>query len=76
MDKAVAVYGARQVGKTTLIHMIQDKFPTESIYLNCDEPEIRESLTGKTSTELQRLFGTKTLILIDEAQRIRNIGIT
>jgi predicted AAA+ superfamily ATPase len=62
MGKAVVVYGAWQAGKTSLIHMIQDKFPTEGIYLNSDEPGIRGSLTGKTSTELQRLFGTKTLI--------------
>jgi predicted AAA+ superfamily ATPase len=74
--RIVVVYGARQVGKTTLVHMLQEKFPSESIYLNCDEPDIRESLTDKTSTELRRLFGTKTLLLIDEAQRIQNIGIT
>jgi predicted AAA+ superfamily ATPase len=74
--KIVVIYGARQVGKTTLIRMIQEKYARESVYLNCDEPDIRESLREKTSTELQKLFGSKSLVLIDEAQRVKNIGVS
>lgn len=74
--KAIVIYGARQVGKTTLIRALQEKFPGDSLYLNCDEPDIRGSLSDRTSTELRRMLGTKTLILIDEAQRVRNIGLT
>jgi len=74
--KVIVIYGARQVGKTTLIRAIQEKYPAESLYLNSDEPDIRNSLSDKTSTELRRLLGTKTLILIDEAQRVKNIGLT
>lgn len=74
--KVIVIYGARQVGKTTLIRAIQEKHPEDSLYLNCDEPDIRNALSDKTSTELRRLLGTKTLILIDEAQRVRNIGLT
>jgi predicted AAA+ superfamily ATPase len=33
-------------------------------------------MNKKTSTEFRRLLGTKTLILIDEAQHFRNIGLT
>jgi predicted AAA+ superfamily ATPase len=74
--KVVVIYGARQVGKTTLIRAIQDKFAVDALYLNCDEPDIRSALSDKTSTELRRLVGNKTLILIDEAQRVKNIGLT
>ncbi len=74
--KAVVLYGARQVGKTTLIRLIQDIYSENSLYLNCDEPDIRSALSDKTSTELQRLVGSKTLVLIDEAQRVKNIGLT
>ncbi|OGO27933.1 MAG: ATPase [Chloroflexi bacterium RBG_16_54_11] len=74
--KVLVIYGARQVGKTTLVHMIQEKYLSESLYLNCDEPDIRNSLNEKTSTELKRLVGSKSLILIDEAQRVKNIGLT
>lgn len=74
--KAIVLYGARQVGKTTLIRAIQQKHAGSALFLNCDEPDIRSALSAKTSTELQRLLGTRTLILIDEAQRVKNIGLT
>ncbi len=74
--KVIVIYGARQVGKTTLIRTIQDQYPDRSLYLNCDEPDIRSALSERTSTELRLLLGSKTLILIDEAQRVKNIGLT
>ena len=74
--KAVIIYGARRVGKTTLIRALQDKFPAQSVYLNCDEPDVRTGLTGATSTALKLLAGSRKVIFIDEAQRVRNIGLT
>jgi len=74
--KIIIIYGARQVGKTTLVSNIQTKFPNESLYLNCDEPDIRLLLTDATSTKLKSIVGKKKLIIIDEAQRVKNIGIT
>jgi len=74
--KAVILYGARQVGKTTLVKKIIDDSPSKSLYLNCDEPDIRDSLAEKNSTELKQLVGDHTLIVIDEAQRVLNIGLT
>ena len=43
---------------------------------NCDEPDVRRKLAEPTSTELRAEIGDADLILIDEAQRVRNIGIT
>ena len=74
--KIIVIYGARQVGKTTLIQEIQKKYFKDSAYFNCDEPDIRMALTDKTSTELKLFFGNKKLILLDEAQRVKNIGLT
>lgn len=74
--KIIILYGARQVGKTTLIKNIQNKFPDISLYLNCDEPDIRELLTDSTSTKLRSIIGNKELVLIDEARRVKNIGLT
>lgn len=74
--KVVIIYGARQVGKTTLIKQIQSKHRHHSLYLNCDEPDLREALTDTTSTELKSLIGDKNLVFIDEAQRVKNIGLT
>jgi hypothetical protein len=69
------LYGARQTGKTTLARSILAD-NGQGIYLNCDEPDIRERLTNKSSTELFASFGTSNLVVIDEAQRVKNIGLT
>jgi len=74
--KAVILYGARQVGKTTLLRRLQKNRPEKSIYLNCDEPDIRLSLSNITSTEIKALFGKAQLVFLDEAQRVPNIGLT
>ena len=74
--KVIILYGPRQVGKTTLVKEIQKKNLSNSIYFNCDEPDIREKLENKTSTFLKELIGDKKIIIIDEAQRIKNVGIT
>ena len=74
--KIVVLYGARQVGKTTLAQRILEKYKNDSLYLNCDEPDVREGLTNKTSTELKSFIGSRRLVVIDEAQRVRNIGLT
>lgn len=74
--KAIIIYGARQVGKTTLCRAIMQNYPQDALYLNCDEPDIRQALTHKTSTELRFIVGKKKLIIIDEAQRVKDIGLT
>jgi len=76
--KIVIIYGPRQVGKTTLVKQIKEKYSDGSAYFNCDEPDIREALTNKTSTELREFLNLdrKKMIVLDEAQRVKNIGIT
>jgi hypothetical protein len=54
--KIVIIYGARQVGKTTLIKQISNHLAEKSLYLNCDEPDIRTSLTNVTSTVLKTII--------------------
>ncbi len=74
--KAIIIYGARQVGKTTLVKEVLQQYLDRGIYFNCDEPDIRVALTNKTSTELKNLIGLHDLVIIDEAQRVTNIGLT
>ncbi len=74
--KAIIIYGARQVGKTTLVMAIQNAAAVPSIFLNCDEPDVRRALSDKTSTELKMMIGNNKLVLIDEAQRVGTIGLT
>lgn len=74
--KALIIYGPRQVGKTTLVKQIIAEYAADAVYLNCDEPDIRQALTDKTSTELLAYIGQHRLVVIDEAQRVKNIGLT
>ncbi len=74
--KAIIIYGARQVGKTTLVKSLIREMKQTSLYLNCDEPDVRDSLTNKTSTQLIETIGNNKIVVIDEAQRVTNIGIT
>jgi len=75
--KIIVIYGPRQVGKTTLAKLIlQNQQRIKSAYFNCDEPDICRSLTDKTSTELKLLLGDNKLVVLDEAQRVKNIGLT
>lgn len=75
-DKAIIVIGPRQVGKTTLLQMLVSDTEHKVLVWNCDEPDVRRKLTEPTSTELKAEIGEATMILIDEAQRVKNIGIT
>jgi predicted AAA+ superfamily ATPase len=63
------------VGKTTLVKDIQTKFP-QSKYFNCDEGFVRQNLNQlENSQDLKEFFGDSSLIIIDEAQRVANIGL-
>lgn len=75
--RIVVLYGARQVGKTTLVKKILQPFlPQDGAYFNADEADIRHELIQRnTSTALHNFLGSKRLIVIDEAQRIPNIGL-
>jgi predicted AAA+ superfamily ATPase len=69
--------GPRQVGKTTLLkQLIVDMEATLVLSLNCDEPDICLLLQNVSSTQLKTLVGKHKLILIDEAQKVENIGLT
>ncbi len=73
--KAIIVVGARQVGKSTLFKMILEKHDEPTLSLNCDEPEVKEMLTQMNTQELKLLIGNNKIVMIDEAQRVENIGM-
>lgn len=74
--KAIIVIGARQVGKSTLFQMIASNKNMPILKLNCDEPEVRELFTNLNTQELKLLIGNNRIIIIDEAQRVENIGMS
>ncbi|MEI7725103.1 MAG: ATP-binding protein [Bacteroidota bacterium] len=74
--KAIILYGPRQCGKTTLIEKIASDSGFPFLYKNGDEPDTRELFSNITSTQLKSIIGNRKLLIIDEAQRIANIGLT
>ena len=75
--KVIVLIGARQVGKTTLLKSILSEYNKNEVqFWNCDESDIRSLLSNTTSTKLKQLVGNSKFIVIDEAQRVNNIGLT
>jgi len=73
-NKAILLFGPRQCGKSTLIETLLAG--RDYLYLNGDDAEVREILSGNTATKLRLITGKNTIVFIDEAQRIPNIGLT
>lgn len=74
--KAILLFGVRQVGKTTLLEHLTATRTEAVLHITGDEPDIRELLSNITSTQLKNYIGSNRIFLIDEAQRIPNIGLT
>jgi predicted AAA+ superfamily ATPase len=72
--KAIVLTGARQTGKTTLL---QNLFGgrRDTLWLNGDEPDVRALFENPSSTRLAAILGTKSCLVIDEAQRIPDVGV-
>jgi predicted AAA+ superfamily ATPase len=71
--KAIVLLGPRQVGKTTLINTCLEG--KDFLFLNGDDPEIRNLLENTGVSKLRSIIGKNSLIFIDEAQRIKDIGL-
>lgn len=74
--KILTIFGPRQVGKTTLAKKILKNHGSEKSYFNCDIPSIAQRFENPEPLLLERIVDKSKLIVIDEAQRIRNIGLT
>jgi predicted AAA+ superfamily ATPase len=71
--KAILIFGARQVGKTSLIKKIVNE--EKHIWLSGDEPDVQQLLENITSERINQLVGINRILVIDEAQMISNIGL-
>jgi len=73
--KIIHIPGPRQVGKTTLLSRISSYLENPILWLNGDETDVRTMLENPTSTQLKQIIGNNKTLIIDEAQRIQEIGI-
>ena len=72
--KAIIVMGARQVGKSTLLTaMLAGR--NDVMWLNGDDPDVQSLFSEMTSTRIRTILASSRILVVDEAQRIPDIGL-
>ncbi len=72
--KVIVLIGARQVGKTTLLkQMLRER--ENVLWLNGDEMQTQTLFENASADRLLAEFGDSKIVILDEAQRIKNIGL-
>ena len=72
--KSIILFGARQTGKTTLL---KELFSGKDnvLWLNGDDLDTHTLFETTSATRLRANFANYKFIIVDEAQRIKNIGL-
>jgi len=72
--KVIVLTGARRTGKTFLIREIMQNLNRPHLYLNGEDYTTALKLQNKGLDEYRNLIGENKFLIIDEAQKIENIG--
>lgn len=73
--KVAVVYGPRRTGKTTLVSRLAEEAGSRAMLASAEDISVREYLASESIEKLKAFVGDKTLLVIDEAQHIPNIGL-
>lgn len=73
-NKVVVLLGPRRVGKTVLIHQILQEITESFLLLNGEDISTRELFERRSVQNFLQLLDGKRLLIIDEAQKIPDIG--
>ncbi|NCN04736.1 MAG: ATP-binding protein [Spirochaetales bacterium] len=73
--KAIILTGARQTGKTSLLRMLFPPNEENVLSLIGDNLDVQKLFESLTAERLQAYLGKKNVLIIDEAQRIPDIGL-
>lgn len=74
-NKIALIYGARQVGKTTLAKAILQSLNMKFISINADEKRYIDILSSRNLSKFKLLLEGYDVLFIDEAQRIPDVGV-
>jgi len=74
-EKAIILLGPRQSGKSTLLRQLLPHFKEPVLWMNGDDTDVRHQLAAPNATMIRNLIGNAATWVIDEAQRIENIGL-
>ena len=73
--KVVVIYGPRRVGKTTLLKKYLESVHEEVLFVNGDDIVVRQYLESRSTEKLTDFVGNHSLLLVDEAQYVKQIGL-
>lgn len=74
--RVTILYGPRQVGKTTLLNTLEPDLPRPLLKLSGDDHTHQDALSNNSLVALKLLIGNAQCLIIDEAQRVPNIGLS
>jgi len=72
--KIILLYGPRQSGKTTILKQLLANYPQKAVYLAGEDLRVQEIWSKPNTQILKKQIGDAKLVVIDEAQKIENIG--
>jgi len=70
--EVLILYGARQVGKSTLLSSLAKEFSLNIV--NCEKPAIQRVLQSKDINSIRRMVDDHSILALDEAQKVEDIG--
>ncbi|MCA0426124.1 MAG: ATP-binding protein [Bacteroidetes bacterium] len=73
-NKVIVLLGARRTGKTILLREIEKEWEGTVLKLNGEDLSTHALLATRTVANYKRLLGSANLLLIDEAQKVPDIG--
>lgn len=73
-NKVIIIFGARQVGKTTLIKQIISESNLSHISVNGEEAEVGAVFNQLSYDRMMEVVGNSSILFVDEAQNIEYIG--
>ena len=74
-SKIIVIYGARQVGKTTLVESVLKNINKKILRINGDSIGNNTDLSSRSLQKLESLVSGYDILFVDEAQKIPEIGI-
>lgn len=67
-EKIILLFGARQVGKTTLSKALLKQYGAERDYYLCEDSAVKEVLATENPSLIKKFLGDAKLVVFDEAQ--------
>ena len=73
-NKVVVIYGPRRVGKTTILNQVLNSQEKKTLFVDGESENTRRRLSVGDTDLLKEFVGSNELLIIDEAQKIPEIG--